>query len=89
MARQKIVRVDPGEAANAKRPRRPGYVRLTLDVPVGLDIRLGAHAKHQGKRKGDFAVKLLDQGCAKFGLDEILKAAFPQIPGEDEPVGQG
>jgi hypothetical protein len=86
MGRQKTVRADAGESANPKRARKPGYVRLTLDIPVGLDIRLGALAKSKEKRKGAFALQMLDQGCRQYDLDKVLRAAFPEIPGEAEPV---
>lgn len=86
MARQKIVRVDAPESVGLKRPRRPGYVRLTLDVPVGLDIRIASIAKSVGKRKGDFAVRMLDQGCRNYKIDEVLRSAFPDLPGESETV---
>lgn len=86
MGNRKIVRADAGGPAIPRRPVRPGYVRLTMDVPLGLDIRLAAHARSQRVHKQDFAARLLDQGCAKYDSDKALRAAFPGPPGEAEPV---
>lgn len=83
MARKIIVKPAAGETAPVAKGTPRNGVRLTIDVPVGLDIRLGALAKSQRERKGTFIVRLLDQGARKYALDEVLRSAFPEIPSED------
>ena len=86
MNRAKSAKSQSTEAASQKPDKSKGITRLTLDAPVGLDIRIGAIAKTRGLKKGAFALQLLDQGCAKYDIDKVLRAAFPEIPGEPDPV---
>jgi hypothetical protein len=66
-----------GQKTGKKRP--PASTQLTLWIPEELAFRLDQLARFQKSRKSSFVIKLLEQGCSKYTIDEDMKVLFAKI----------
>lgn len=66
-----------GRKPGKKKPKDSN--QLTVWVPEELNYRLDEIARFLKTRKTKFVLKLLDQGCSKYGIDEEIKSAFLRI----------
>jgi hypothetical protein len=79
---------DPGEApaegAGAPRKRKPKTtVRQTYDFPFDLDFRVSGVAKSLRIPKTVFVLKLIEQGCAGYKVDKLLRSVWAETQGQD------
>jgi hypothetical protein len=67
------------DAQKTGKKKPPGHSQITLWVSDELAYRLSEIARFSKMRKSSFAVKLLDQGCRQYKIDEEVKSAFLRI----------
>jgi hypothetical protein len=58
---------------------RSKYRRLSIDMPLELHFRLGAHATMRRKDSMALACEMIERGCANLTKDDELKAAFADM----------
>jgi predicted DNA-binding protein len=58
--------------------------KFTLRIGGDLDFRLGAIARNRGVSKAALALRLIEQGIERYGLDAELKAVYARIVGAGE-----
>jgi hypothetical protein len=56
-------------------------IRLTIDIPVELSIRLYGLAQNLGTGKGELAARLIDQGCRRYVQDRALRTQAAELEG--------
>ncbi len=74
-----VVAGDAGAAKKNAKKEPSKTVRVTLDLPRELNFRLESIAAFKRKKKGAFAVELIDQRLKDFKADISLKNVWAEI----------
>jgi hypothetical protein len=72
----------------AETQKREPTVKVTLEFPYTLVVRLTSVAAKERMPRNQFLQKLADQGLRKYRFDEIVRAGLMESQVEAQEVGQ-
>lgn len=73
---------------SAPKPDLSECKKVTLHLPGDLDFRLYSIAKKERVSKLKLAIRILDQGLARHGLDEELKGVYAKMMAKAREEGK-